>query len=180
MGVDIKKIFGFLGLGAATAGAAVGNAATGGLLTPLTNTLLKALGSKLDPTVRAQVDAAALAAQAELQKAEMDHAEKIAAIAAADTASARQREIALKDRIPGILAISVTAGFFWLLGVMIFKPIPVANSGLMNVMLGSLGTAWISIVAYYFGSSAGSAAKTEMMGKFRQQLGSQEGGNGKP
>ncbi len=172
--MDIKGLFKTIGLGAATVGAGAANAATGGMLSPLTDTLLKALGAKLDPEAKLKLEQAAAAASAELQKAEYDHAEKIAAIATTDVQNARAREIALKDRLPSLLALVVTGGFFGLLTIMVFRPIPNANSAVLNVMLGALGTAWISIIAYYYGSSSGSAAKTDLMGKFRQHLGQVE------
>lgn len=43
--------------------------------------------------------------------------------------------------------------------------LPVASRDVLNIMLGSLGTAWISIIAYYFGSSNGSSRKTELLAK---------------
>ena len=85
-------------------------------------------------------------------------------IAADDRNSARQREVSTKDWIPGTLAIGVTVGFFGLLTFIMFKAPPAESKDLLNIMLGALGAAWASIVAYYFGSSAGSAKMKEIVG----------------
>ena len=89
--------------------------------------------------------------------------EDLEQIAAGDRANARQREMQVKDWTPRILAYGVTAGFFGLLSFMLRREVPAGSTDVLNVMVGSLGTAWISIVSYYFGSSAGSARKTEIM-----------------
>lgn len=80
-----------------------------------------------------------------------------------DRKSARERQASVRDSVPSILAYAVTIGFFGILGYSITNGLP-DNQGLV-LLIGSLGTAWTGIMAYYFGSSAGSARKTEMMGK---------------
>jgi len=57
----------------------------------------------------------------------------------------------------------VTLGFFGVLAYMLFRSIPASGRDSMLLMLGSLSTAWTSVVAYYFGSSAGSDRKTELL-----------------
>jgi hypothetical protein len=74
-------------------------------------------------------------------------------------------QVATRSWIPPLLAAAVTAGFFAILGGMMFGKMSVADNTALTMMLGSLGTAWTGIIAYYFGSSAGSQAKTEMLGK---------------
>jgi hypothetical protein len=90
-------------------------------------------------------------------------AESIASLADADRANARAREISVKDRTPAVLAIGVTLGFFCLLAFMCFHPVPKESKDMLNIMIGSLGAAWVSIVGYYFGSSNGSERKTEII-----------------
>jgi hypothetical protein len=82
-----------------------------------------------------------------------------------DVANARAREIATKDKLPAILAISVTFGFFTVLLIMLFKGVPATGAEAFLVMLGSLGTAWAGVMGYYFGSSSGSASKTDTINK---------------
>lgn len=95
----------------------------------------------------------------QMQKLGFDNQQAIEKISSDDRDSARQREEVVKDRIPGLLAVAVTIGFFGILAFMLGNDIPNANKDVLNILLGSLGTAWISIVSYYFGSSAGSAKK---------------------
>jgi hypothetical protein len=104
-----------------------------------------------------QIKTAELAMAARAQEMGLDF-EKIAVD---DRKSARQMQSTTQSWIPGLMAISVTIGFFGILvGLMTehFK-----TSDALMLMLGSLGTAWTGIIAFYFGSSAGSQKKDELL-----------------
>ncbi|WP_273430449.1 hypothetical protein [Chitinibacter tainanensis] len=81
-------------------------------------------------------------------------------IAADDRANARSREIALNDWMPKALGLLVVAGFFGVIGLLVAYGLPKSGSDSLLVLVGALGAAFGSIVQYYYGSSAGSAAKS--------------------
>jgi len=66
-----------------------------------------------------------------------------------------------KSLIPGALAIFVTVGFFGILYALMSGY--ATKSDELMIMLGSLGTAWTGIIGFYFGSSAGSQAKDQLL-----------------
>ncbi len=89
-----------------------------------------------------------------LQKAGID----LETLAQKDRDSARQREIAVKDWVPGVLAIVLTVGFFGLLGWLVSHEPPVGSRDILNIMLGALGAGWGTMVSYFYGSSKGADA----------------------
>jgi hypothetical protein len=87
----------------------------------------------------------------------------LARVDAGDRASARAREVSVHDSTPAVLAYGLTVGFFGLVWLMVFHSVPVENASAVNILLGTLGTAWIAAMSYYFGSTSGSRTKDAML-----------------
>jgi len=104
-------------------------------------------------------------AEIELQKQANELGLNFEALAVDDRKSAREMQATTRSIVPPLLAAAVTIGFFAILGGMMFGKMSVADNTALTMMLGSLGTAWTGIIAYYFGSSAGSQAKTDLLSK---------------
>jgi lipopolysaccharide export LptBFGC system permease protein LptF len=68
-----------------------------------------------------------------------------------------------------ILGTLITVCFFALLGLLMFLAIPIANSELLYLAIGALIGFMGSVVQYYFGSSSGSADKSEQIANLKKQ-----------
>ena len=88
-------------------------------------------------------------------------------IAADDRDSARDRQTESGDKTPQILAYIYTIGLFSVLALLVIygKQIPVEVKGMLQTSLGVLFAMVYASKDYFFGSSAGSARKTEIIGK---------------
>ncbi|MDF1627047.1 MAG: hypothetical protein P1U84_12255 [Parvibaculaceae bacterium] len=82
---------------------------------------------------------------------------------AGDRASARDRQIKTGDKVPGVIAACVLVGFFGILSALVFVDIPERSMQPLLMMLSALATSVGALMQFYFGSSAGSAAKNRMI-----------------
>jgi hypothetical protein len=103
------------------------------------------------------VQQAEIALKAKAQELNLDFEQ----LAVQDRSSARSMQVATQSFIPPVLAIGVTGGFFGILYGLMYGQIQHAPQ--IDIMLGSLGTAWTGVIAFYFGSSSGSQKKDEML-----------------
>src|SRR3990172_1849137 len=117
--------------------------------------VLRGTGVIKDPEAELKVKSALLEFE---DKAKL-RANDLEKIQADDRASARAREIAVKDKTPQILAFISLFGFFGILTALIFADIPPTAKDVLYVMVGVLGTLVTGVVQYYFGSSSGSSNK---------------------
>ncbi len=99
----------------------------------------------------------------QMKQLDINSVDDLEKIMADDRDSARKREIAVKDHTPAILAYGITVGFFFTLYYVFGHGVKPEMRDLANIMVGTLGTAWIGVVQYFFGSSSGSDRKTELL-----------------
>lgn len=171
MGVDWKGLLG-------KAAPFIAKALTGGIPSAAAGALAAASRALLGRGDGTQDEVAAALAGAtpeqleRLRQAEHEFTLKLAELAvslerveADDRANARAREIALRDRMPAVLAIVLTAGMFGSIAMLAFVQIPQQSREPLLLLVGSLSTAWGAAMAFYHGSSSSSRAKDAVLGK---------------
>jgi len=99
--------------------------------------------------------------QAKMKELDID----LERIAAGDRDSARQREMAVRDWVPGMIAGVIVIGFFGVLGSLLAYGTPDNGGDALLVILGALSSGFASVLAYYFGSSSGSKQKSDLISK---------------
>lgn len=111
-----------------------------------------------------------------IKRAEMHHRERLLEIASAndqlslaDIQNTRETEIE-RTKATGkreanlyVLAWTVVVSFFITCGILIFVRMPEGQSNIVYMLLGTLGTGFITVLSYFFGSSKGSADKTTLL-----------------
>ena len=114
----------------------------------------KALSTaKLTPEQVTQIKEAEL----DFEKFCMSHNLDVMKINLENTQGARNMQITTKSHVPATMSYLITAGFFGILAYMLTDSYQASEP--LLVMLGSLGTAWVAVVNFWFGSSHGSEQK---------------------
>ena len=103
-----------------------------------------------------------LEVQAAMQKAGFDDLEELARIAESDTADARAREVALHSFTTPALAWTIILATFGLI-IAAAMGLNKTESTFVGGLIGYAVNMCQQVVGYYFGSSKGSAEKTQIM-----------------
>lgn len=88
---------------------------------------------------------------------------KFADLEVQDRKDARSMQTSTRSYMPAVLSSLVTVGYFSILIGMMRGMLKVDDSQALLIMLGSLGTAWGAVMAFWFGSTSGSAEKTRLL-----------------
>ena len=96
--------------------------------------------------------------QADLEKHEADTGVRFVELDAQDRADARAREVSLKDPTTRVLAFTIVGAFITII-VGVLLGYAHVESALAGTLVGYISAKTEQVVAYYFGSSAGSKSK---------------------
>jgi len=96
------------------------------------------------------------------QNQEKERGFKYAELAFKDVDSARQMQIATHSKMPAVLTVLVTIGFFGVLILLILNP-ELKGNEIILIMIGQLSIAWAGCMAFYTGTTYSSANKNAMI-----------------
>lgn len=103
---------------------------------------------------------------ADLKKVLVEAGIKVEEMRYKDVDSARARQIAIKDLMPGFLGSIIVGGFLGVVWRVVTGEVEGLNdpvkAGLIGSVIGYLSAKAEQVVSYYFGSSAGSKQKNEI------------------
>lgn len=160
-------------------GAALGGPLGGAALSVIADTL--GLNEKTEAAIKNALAGTTPEQMLALKRADQDFAVRMQelgfnnqrdmeSLAVSDRDSARKREMSVGDKTARNLAYAITGGFFGVLGTLIgIDNIAEGVREVLYMMLGSLGTSFAGVIAYYFGSTSGSRAKTDLLAKANQK-----------
>ncbi len=111
-----------------------------------------------DPTERVKAELALQTLQVETQR-------ELMRLEVADRESARKREASVQGYTMPTLTALYTAGYFGMMFGLLsgWFVIPTDEAGMFQALVGVLTAGQYSIMAYYYGSSAGSSVKTRLL-----------------
>ena len=144
-------------------GLAVGAAADALGLSEKTEGALKAALSGVTPEQMLALKTADQQFALRMQEMGFKQVADLEALAAGDRKDARDMQKTTRSPVPAVLSIAVTLGYFGVLLGMLSGSLKVEDSQALLLMLGSLSTAWAMIMAFWFGSTAGSAEKSKLL-----------------
>jgi hypothetical protein len=174
MNFNLKTALGSI---APTIATMLGGPLAGTAVTALENALGLAPGSGVDAVTAAvaqgmtpeQISAVRAADQHHLEvmgqqgidlaKLNMDFEQAQDAAVTADRDSARKMQVATHSPMPAILTTVLTVGFFAVLIARMYHLLPNGNDPIVDQMIGTLLAVWAASVAYWVGTTRGSAAK---------------------
>jgi hypothetical protein len=161
----IKTVAPWIGtaLGGPLGGMAAEAAANALGLTAKTTDALKQALSGATPEQMLALKQADQQFQLQMQALGFKQIADLEAIAAGDRKDARAMQIAARSWVPAALSIAVTLGYFFILVGMMTGTLKVSDSQALLLMLGSLSTAWGVVMAFWFGTTADSGRKTELL-----------------
>lgn len=153
-------------LGPAGAGVVSAIGAIIGIAEPTQDKIAEAIqAGKLTPDQITELKKLEMQLQADEKERGFRYAElefKQDSIIAQDRADARAMQVATHSRMPAILTIMVTVGFFGVLTALLAMPELKANE-IVLVMVGQLSAVWGACVAFYVSTTFNSANKTKML-----------------